>query len=603
MPMLRAWEGYVVFSALMAAFIAIVVAWRHHARKDAARFDECFLTGGRDMRTGIVTASLVSLWLWPGTFLAATVAAREFGISGPFWVAVFGAAEILLLTALIQAFRSQGSRARTLPEYLRVRYGRTVHAVALLLVMLTCWYVLLWVGYQGVQVFCVMTGTPMAWVTLAAPLALAAPAAIGGVRGTIVLGWLQALVLGGLTLVLALLLYSREGDVGLYRQLRSAASDADLLSLSEPRAIGSALALMLSTVGLVFTDQMYWQRAVAASPRATGPAFVYSGLTAFAIPLAAGTAFGLSLMGYVPADADVSDMNSVNGILTSFVAARVGHFGLLALLVILITAMLGTCIAELVAISSLVTVDILELQAGLRLTPHRQVRTGRLVMVAAALVCGLVLFACCRAGVGGRWRAEFDTVFGLVRLAAINAAIVPLALGILWRRTSVLGSLGGLLVGTVAGVTLGLATPQASFGPSFHLVEPGPGIAVAAAAIFSSGAVALFGGLVFGHDEPPRVVSLPVHDRTDGTPHHVAAWLIVFVLISAGIAAAMMAGRLDQAMFGIWVTGGLVLLFLTTAYICLMPVREYFEAPVHKTGGTAHYPQCPLPQVRRAEKS
>jgi Na+/proline symporter len=594
--MLTGPAAYIFFASLALAFIAVVALWRYRFGRRPHLFAEQFLTAGRDMRTGVVTASLLSLWLWPMTFVSSAVLGRHFGISGPFWFAVFGAAQILLMTALITSFRSQAGGARTLPEYLRDRFGPLAHRIAVGLVLVTCSYVLLWVSWQGMRALSALTGASGFWLALAIPVAFAIPAWIGGLRGTIVLGWLQALVIVALTLTLVLLFYARQGSAGLYRELALQGVGDQFLALGSWKAILAAFGLSLGSVGLLLADQSYWQRAIAASPRASGPAFIYTGLSAFTLPVAVGTTFGTGLLAFGSGQIEQAGTTRILAMLESFIPAQIGSFGLVGFLVILCTAMFATGTAELFALASVLTVDVIGVDPAAEDRSRREQRLARgSVALCAVAAAGLLISAEGLRHMREPHWALATGMFSLLRTAVINSAIVPLALAIVWRRSNVFGALGGILVGSVTGVAVALiAGPEADVAvalrPAASLV---PGVS-----ILSSGLVCVFGGVVFSQAPSATSVALTVREPAE-MPGARAWWARALVgLGGLALAGLIVWGRLPASLFGLWITAGLILLFLATAYICMMPIKEYFEvAP--DSGGPAIYPQCALPERTR----
>lgn len=590
------WVGYIIFSVLSLLFIGLMVLWRHHCRRERSLFVDRFLTGGRDMRTGIVTASLVSLWLWPGTIMGAIIMGQRFGLSGPYWFAAFSATQILFLTALITTFRAHARNARTLPEYIFHRFGPVAHRVAVVLGLVTCFYVLLWVSFQGVKVLADITGASPDWLGLVVPLSFAVPAIIGGLRGTIVLSYLQALIIGGLTLALALLFYSKVGDLGLYRGLAQQTTVDSCLKLGNGRAVVLAVSLLFANMGLILTDQSYWQRAIAAAPRATGPAFLYGGLIAFAIPLALGTAFGAGWLAFSGDGAPRMAELSQGAALFKFIQSQMGTWGTVAFMIVVTTAMFSTGTAELMAIASLFAVDLVELERKSKTDGRGQMRLMRASMVVVAVVCSGLLFTYPRLSYDGPWvGAQGEGILSLLRIAVINAAVIPFTLAILWRRSSLAGTLWGFVAGAITSATVGVVLGTQRLTPTgLFIADAELALIVSGVSFLSSGIVCLVGGMVFGRMQRRVAVPIVLHDRSSIYTQRLSFWVVFVMVILVMLVSFLSQTDFSVRVLAVWIIGGLIVLFLSTAYVTLMPIKEYFESPEVEDEPGGQGPSCHL---------
>jgi Na+/proline symporter len=98
----------------------------------------------------------------------------------------------------------------------------------------------------------------------------------------------------------------------------------------------------------VFVDQAYWQRAIAAAPKAVFKGFMVGGLAWFAIPFTLATTLGLAAVAIgVPLTADQISM----GLVAPTAASQVlGDIGAILLLTMLFTAVTSAGSAELVSV-------------------------------------------------------------------------------------------------------------------------------------------------------------------------------------------------------------------------------------------------------------
>ncbi len=82
-------EGVGYFILLgVGLFMALVVTLLVKAETKllgTRKTSEWFSTAGRNIKTGLIAASVVSAWTWAATLLQSSTVAYQFGISGPFW--------------------------------------------------------------------------------------------------------------------------------------------------------------------------------------------------------------------------------------------------------------------------------------------------------------------------------------------------------------------------------------------------------------------------------------------------------------------------------------------------------------------------------------
>jgi urea-proton symporter len=88
-PILSEGIGYVILlgvGLVMAIAVTLLVRVEHKWLGTRKTF-EWFYTAGRNVKTGLIAASLVSAWTWAATLLQSSTVAYQYGISGPFWYA------------------------------------------------------------------------------------------------------------------------------------------------------------------------------------------------------------------------------------------------------------------------------------------------------------------------------------------------------------------------------------------------------------------------------------------------------------------------------------------------------------------------------------
>src|SRR5688500_6046460 len=119
----------------MAISVTLLVRVEHKWLGTRKTF-EWFYTAGRNVKTGLIAASLVSAWTWAATLLQSSTVAYQFGISGPFWYAAGASIQVLLFGILAIELKRKAPNAHTFLEIIRARFGEGAHRVFLVLVLL-----------------------------------------------------------------------------------------------------------------------------------------------------------------------------------------------------------------------------------------------------------------------------------------------------------------------------------------------------------------------------------------------------------------------------------------------------------------------------------
>ena len=88
---------------------------------------EHFNTAGRDVKTGLTAAVIVSQWTWAATLLQSSNVAWSFGLSGPFWYASGASVQVLLFGVLAIEIKRKAPNAHTFLEMVDVRWGKCAH--------------------------------------------------------------------------------------------------------------------------------------------------------------------------------------------------------------------------------------------------------------------------------------------------------------------------------------------------------------------------------------------------------------------------------------------------------------------------------------------
>jgi Na+/proline symporter/nucleotide-binding universal stress UspA family protein len=242
------------------------------------------------------------------------------------------------------------------------------------------------------------------------------------------------------------------GISGMFEKLTAAAASRPIdgnaagsyLTLASTGALIFGVVNIVGNFGTVFVDQAYWQRAIAAGPRAAFRGFLIGGMAWFAIPFALATTLGLAA---VAINLNLTPQEISMGLVAPNAAYSIlGDVGAILILAILFTAVTSAGSAELVAVSSLVTYDVYRTYTKPSSTGRELMRISRLSIVIFGMGMGVLALILLQIGVSLQY---IYLAMGIL----IGSAVVPVALAVMWNKTNK----NAATVGAIAGLACGLA--------------------------------------------------------------------------------------------------------------------------------------------------
>ena len=304
---------------------------------------EHFNTAGRDVKTGLTAAVIVSQWTWAATLLQSSNVAWNFGISGPFWYASGASIQVLLFGVLAIEVKRKAPTCHTFLEMVKVRWGKTAHFVFTYYAFATNLIVTAMLILGGGSCMAFTSGMNVYLASFLIPITVLTYTMLGGLKATFLASYIHtAIIFVGLVLFVTRTYVINDcpdtpvgsipkeqcNSIGsasvMYERLAFIAGldPAELGTAATPGAHHGAAALdkngetqnrgdsyltMLSVPGLefgiinivgnfatVFVDQSYWQSAIAASPASAHKGYLLGGLIWFTIPFALATSLGLA---------------------------------------------------------------------------------------------------------------------------------------------------------------------------------------------------------------------------------------------------------------------------------------------------------------------
>jgi nucleotide-binding universal stress UspA family protein len=223
---------------------------------------------------------------------------------------------------------------------------------------------------------------------------------------------------------------------------------------------------IVGNFGTVFTDQAYWQRAIAARPKSAINGFLIGGLAWFAIPFTLATTLGLAGLatGMQLSPEDIS-----NGLVAPYAASQLlGDIGAILLLTMLFTAVTSAGSAELVAVSSILTYDIYRTYKKPSATGRELMKFSRFSIVFFGLGMGILALILFELGVSLQY---VYLAMGIL----IGSAVAPVLLALAWNQTNRTAAMLGAVLGLICGVTIWLFSANHLYG-NISLMSTGANI-------------------------------------------------------------------------------------------------------------------------------
>ncbi|MDC0170062.1 sodium:solute symporter family protein [Candidatus Nitrosopelagicus sp.] len=457
-----------VFAGIISAEIKIEEKYLGNMQSS-----EGFNTAGRIIKTGLTAAAIVSAWTWAATLLQSSTVAYLYGVSGPFWYAAGASIQVLLFGILAIELKRKAPNAHTFLEIIRARFGAGTHKVFLGFA-LTCNMIvtgMLLLG--GAAVVNGLTGMDISLAAFLIPVGVMIYTLVGGLKATFVADYMHTVIIFIVILTFVAMVFFISpitgGVEGMYNKLVEAASLNPVISPTfaeggavegDPSTYGNAMGAYLTMAsagglifgvinivgnfGTVFVDQAYWQRAIAAQPSSTVKGFLLGGMCWFAIPFTLATTMGLTA---VAIDVELSPEQVQLGLVVPAAASvLMGEIGAIMVLVMLFMAVTSAGSAELIAVSSLITYDVYRTYKNPQATGKQLLKVSRGVIVAFGLGMGALAVVLLGMGLS----------LGFVYLAMgilIGSAVIPIALTIIWNRTTRAGAVAGALIGVCLSLT------------------------------------------------------------------------------------------------------------------------------------------------------
>ena len=442
---------FVILYLMFSVGVGLYASTRVHNSKD-------FVVAGRHLPLPMVTATVFATWFGAETVLGISATFVQEGLSGVV-ADPFGASLCLIVAGLFFAPLLYRMNLLTIGDFYRVRFNRTVELIMTVFIMISY---LGWVSAQVVAlglVFNMVSGG-----AVSQPVGMVIGISIvlgytmfGGMWSVALLDFVQMTVIMAALVLIAFLISGETGGVG--NVVNQALASGKLKFFPEGGGveawipfIGAGITMMLGSI----PQQDVFQRMTSAkTEKIAVSGSVLGGVLYFFF------AFIPMFLAFSATMIDPAVFNKLIEEDSQMVLPQLilNHTPLIAQVLFfgaLLSAIMSTASATLLAPSVMFTENILKHIALKHMSDKQMLRTMRVILVAFG---GIVL-----------WFAmnSESTIFGMVEDAykvTLVGAFVPLAFGLYWKRASNQGAMLSIVLGVGAWLSMEYFKPETYWPP------------------------------------------------------------------------------------------------------------------------------------------
>ncbi len=441
---------FVVLYLLLSIGIGLYASTRVHNSRD-------FVVAGRNLPLPVVTATVFATWFGAETVLGISATFVQEGLGGVV-ADPFGASMCLILAGLFFAPLLYRMNLLTIGDYYRARYNRVVELVMSVCIMISY---LGWVSAQVVALGLVFNVVSDGAVTTQAGMVIGVSVVLaytmfGGMWSVALLDFVQMTVIMAAMLLIAAMIGGEAGGVGHVVSHAQASGKLQLLPSGGMEVwlpfIGAALTMMLGSI----PQQDVFQRMTSAKNEKTAVrGSVLGGVLYFAF------AFIPMFLAYSAMLIDPGLFNELLGsdsqmILPSLIAGHTPLYAQVLFFGALLSAIMSTASATLLAPAAMFTENILKHFALRHMSDQQMLRTMRIILLTFG---GMVL-----------WFAlnSESSIFHMVENAykiTLVGAFVPLVFGLYWKRANNQGAYLAIALGLGSWLSMEVMQPDTYWPP------------------------------------------------------------------------------------------------------------------------------------------
>ncbi len=442
--------SFVILYLVLSVGIGIYASSRVHNSRD-------FVVAGRNLPLPIVTATVFATWFGAETVLGISATFVKDGM-GAVVADPFGASMCLIIAGLFFAPMLYRMNLLTIGDYYRARYNRTVELIMTVCIMISY---LGWVSAQVTAlglVFSLVSGGAISQslgMVIGISIVLAYTM-FGGMWSVALLDFVQMTVIMAGMLLIAILI---SDDAGGVTHVVSHAQASGKLNFFPSGGwdvwipfIGAALTMMLGSI----PQQDVFQRMTSAKDEKTAVrGTVLGGSLYFAF------AFVPMFLAYAATLIDPKFFSDLIETDSQMVLPRLvlDHTPLVAQVLFfgaLLSAIMSTASATLLAPSVMFTENILKHFALKHMSDQQMLRTMRIIVLTFG---GIVLWFAMNSE-----SSIFEMVGNAYKVTLVGA-FVPLAFGLYWKRANNQGALLSIAMGIISWGALEIIRPDTYWPP------------------------------------------------------------------------------------------------------------------------------------------
>ncbi|MGG3196635.1 MULTISPECIES: sodium:solute symporter family protein [Priestia] len=435
--MLSSSVGYLILLIFGGGFTAVTIIMQRRQGKEMTA--EQFSTAGRNVGVGLASASIIAAWTWAATLMMSSSTGYQYGISGPYWYAAGASIQILLFAIVAINLKKKAPNAHTFLEFIAQRFDVKNHRLMLGFALMTNIIVTAMVILGGAIALNSLTGMNIFVAAFLIPLTFTIYTMIGGLKASFVADYFNTVFIFVILFIFAAAVYYKFGVTSVYEGLKNLPQSQHMLTMASVPGLLFGMINIIGNFGTVFVDQAYWQRAIASKNSAASKAYIYGGIAWFSIPFAVATFLGVSAAGLGIA---VDSPDSIAPVMASHV---LGNLGSVLFLTMLFMAVMSTGAAELTAITNIIVTDIYLRSINPKASSKKILSTSRKVTLGFGLAMGVFSILLFYLGIS----------LGFVYMAMgifVSGAVIPVTLGLMWKKATNTGAFYGALLGMIGGV-------------------------------------------------------------------------------------------------------------------------------------------------------
>jgi SSS family transporter len=442
---------FVAFYMLVSVGIGLYASSRVHNSRD-------FVVAGRNLPLPVVTATVFATWFGAETVLGISATFVQEGLAGVV-ADPFGASLCLVIAGLFFAPLLYRMNLLTIGDYYRSRYNHAVELIMSVCIMISY---LGWVSAQvvalGLVFNIVSDGAITQQIGMVIGIAVVLSYTIfGGMWSVALLDFVQMTIIMAALLLIGVLISGDAGGVGHVVSLAQAEGKLQLFPTGGGMQawipfIGAALTMMLGSI----PQQDVFQRMTSAKDEKTavrgavGGGVLYFGFAFIPMFLA------YSALVIDPKVFGALLESDAQMVLPSLILNHTPLFAQVLFFGALLSAIMSTASATLLAPSVMFTENILKHYALKHMSDQQMLRTMRIILTTFG--CMVLWFA---------MNSE-SSIFHMVENAykvTLVGAFVPLAFGLYWKRANNQGALLSIALGLGSWLLLEVLQPDTYWPP------------------------------------------------------------------------------------------------------------------------------------------